>query len=248
MASSNYPLRAWLQKNGIEVDAARRVIFSLRLLKPDQWQNASLERLVRFAYSPEESYYEALDDSDRKTADALFDALRGARKPLSRGATPAGAVLNEVWWSGDARYVGGRAPMQQMPRLPDEILRHVCDFLASAPAADRDAEGSLLESRQFCADWESLTLRAVEPSVQELNDMGERWGDIHDSVSAGIRSFKPRLAAALQLRAVSSAWSRALLKRTAFLKGRVDRFTFERYTLDDIAQVAGSLLDSLYGP
>ena len=138
--------------------------------------------------------------------------------------------------------------MERMPGLPDEILRHVCDFLASAPAADRDAEGSLLESRQFCADWESLTLRAVEPSVQELNDMGERWGDIHDSVSAGIRSFKHRLAAALRLRAVSSTWSRALLKRTAFLKGRVDRFTFERYTLDDIAQVAGSLLDSLYGP
>ena len=42
-----YPLRAWLQNSGIDVDAARRVICTLELLRPDQWLNASVELLVR---------------------------------------------------------------------------------------------------------------------------------------------------------------------------------------------------------
>ncbi len=42
-----YPLRPWLRHHGIAEDAARRVICTLELLRPDQWLNASVELLVR---------------------------------------------------------------------------------------------------------------------------------------------------------------------------------------------------------
>ena len=47
-----YPLRPWLQHHGIAEDAARRVICTLELLRPDQWLNASVELLVRVDTEP----------------------------------------------------------------------------------------------------------------------------------------------------------------------------------------------------
>ena len=125
--------------------------------------------------------------------------------------------------------------MERMPGLPDEILRHVCDFLASAPAADREVESSLAASGQFRADWDSSPVSSYPdisdeavPSFEELNDMGGEFDSIYDSITFGLKSSTARLAAALRLRAASSAWSRALRKRTLLLKGRVDQLTSEK--------------------
>ena len=151
--------------------------------------------------------------------------------------------------------------MERMPGLPDEILRHVCDFLASDPGADQAAQRSMLASREFCSDWNELGLSGPEsgypaypeiirhelvPSFDELNAMGDIWVDVRSQICAGIKNLKPCLAAALRVRAVSSAWSSALLKRTAFLKGRVGRLAFERNTLDDIERVAGGIYRNHY--
>ena len=84
------------------------------------------------------------------------------------------------------------------------------------------------------------------PSFEKLNDMGDVWVDVRFQICAGIKNLKPCLAAALRLRAVSSAWSSALLKRTAFLRGRVARLVFERNTLDDIERVAGGIYRNHY--
>ena len=197
------------------------------------------------AYSPGHSRYEALRGSDKGTADKLFAALRGARDALRRGDTPAGAVLNGAWWSGKARYVGGRAPMERMPGLPDEILRHVGDFLASDPGADREVESSLAASGQFRADWDSSPVSSYPdiseeavPSFEEMNEWGGEFESIYDGITFGIESYTECLAAAVRLRRVSSAWSRALLKRMASLKGRVDRLTSEKRTLKGIKRTA----------
>ena len=68
--------------------------------------------------------------------------------------------------------------------------------------------------------------------------MGSLFESIYDSILFCIESSTERLAAALRLRRVSSAWSRALLKRTAFLKERVDRLASEKRTLKGIKRTA----------
>ena len=142
-----------------------------------------------------------------------------------------------------------------MPGLPDEILRHVCDFLASAPAVDREVESSLSDSRQFRTDWDASPFSKYPdihddagdlPDVEELNDLGSLFESIYDSILFGIESYTERLAAALCLRRVSSAWSCALLKRMASLKGRVDRLTSEKRTLKGIKRTAHAIYESYY--
>ena len=54
------------------------------------------------------------------------------------------------------------------------------------------------------------------------------------------------LAATVRLRRVSSAWSRALLKRMASLKGRVDQLTSEKRTLKGIKRTAHAIYESYY--
>ena len=208
---------------------------------------------MRMAYRPGHGHFEALRGSDKGTADKLFAALRGARDALRRGDKPAGAVLNAAWWSGKASYVGGRAPMQRMPGLPDEILRHVCAFLASAPAADREAEESLAASGQFRADWDSSPVSSYPdisdeavPSFEEMNEMGAEFDSLYESITFGLKSSTARLAAALRLRRVSSAWSRALLKRRAFLEERIDRLTSEKRTLKGIKRTAHANYSTYY--
>ena len=140
-----------------------------------------------------------------------------------------------------------------MPRLPDEILRHVCDFLASDPGADREVESSLAASGQFRADWDSSPVSSYPdisdeavPSFEEMNDMGAEFDSIYESITFGLASSRARLAAALCLRRVSSAWSRALLKRMASLKGRVDRLTSEKRTLKGIKRTAHAIYEEYY--
>ena len=143
--------------------------------------------------------------------------------------------------------------MERMPGLPDEILRHVCDFLASAPAADREAEESLAASGQFRADWDSSPVSSYPdisdeavPSFEEMNEMGAEFDSLYESITFGLKSSTARLAAALCLRRVSSAWSRALLKRMASLKGRVDRLASEKRTLAGIKRTAHAIYESYY--
>ena len=61
------------------------------------------------------------------------------------------------------------------------------------------------------------------PSFEEMNEMGAEFDSLYESITFGLKSSTARLAAALCLRRVSSAWSRALLKRRAFLEERIDR-------------------------
>ena len=68
--------------------------------------------------------------------------------------------------------------------------------------------------------------------------MGAEFDSIYDSITFGLASSRARLAAALRLRAASSAWSRALRKRTLLLKGRVDQLTSEKRTLKGIKRTA----------
>ena len=68
--------------------------------------------------------------------------------------------------------------------------------------------------------------------------MGVLFESIYDSILFCIESSTERLAAALRLRRVSSAWSSALLKRMTSLKGRVDRLTSEKRTLKGIKRMA----------
>ena len=76
--------------------------------------------------------------------------------------------------------------------------------------------------------------------------MGDRFEPIYDSILFGIESYTERLAAALCLRRVSSAWSCALLKRMASLKGRVDRLTSEKRTLKGIKRTAHDIYMTHY--
>ena len=69
---------------------------------------------------------------------------------------------------------------------------------------------------------------------------------IYDSILFCIESYTERLAAALRLRRVSSAWSRALLKRMASLKGRVDRLASEKRTLAGIKRTAHANYSTYY--
>ena len=145
--------------------------------------------------------------------------------------------------------------MERMPGLPDEILRHVCDFLASAPAVDREAESSLSDSRQFRTDWDASPFSKYPdihddagdlPDVEELNDLGSLFESIYDSILFCIESSTERLAAALCLRRVSSAWSCALLKRMASLKGRVDQLASEKRALKGIKRTAHANYSTYY--
>ncbi len=145
--------------------------------------------------------------------------------------------------------------MQRMPGLPDEILRHVCGFLASDPGADREAEQSLLDSRQFHIDWDASPFSKYPdihddagdlPDVEELNDLGSLFESIYDSILFGIESYTECLGAAVRLRRVSSAWSRALLKRRAFLEERIDRLTSEKRTLKGIKRTAHANYSTYY--
>ena len=84
------------------------------------------------------------------------------------------------------------------------------------------------------------------PDVEELNDLGSLFESIYDSILFCIESYTERLAAALCLRRVSSAWSCALLKRMASLKGRVDRLTSEKRTLKGIKRTAHAIYEEYY--
>ena len=76
--------------------------------------------------------------------------------------------------------------------------------------------------------------------------MGDRFEPIYDSILFGIESYTERLATALRLRAASSAWSRALRKRTLLLKGRVDQLASEKRTLKGIKRTASAIYESFY--
>ena len=126
-------------------------------------------------------------------------------------------------------------------------------IFASAPADDREVESSLAESGQFRADWDSSPVSSYPdisdeavPSFEEMNDMGAEFDSIYESITFGLASSRARLAAALCLRRVSSAWSRALLKRMASLKGRVDRLASEKRTLAGIKRTAHAIYESYY--
>ena len=82
--------------------------------------------------------------------------------------------------------------------------------------------------------------------VEELNELGSLFESIYDSILFCIESSTERLAAALCLRRVSSAWSCALLKRMASLKGRVDRLTSEKRTLKGIKRTAHAIYEEYY--
>jgi len=126
-------------------------------------------------------------------------------------------------------------------------------IFASAPADDREVESSLAESGQFRADWDSSPVSSYPdisdeavPSFEEMNDMGAEFDSIYESITFGLASSRARLAAALCLRRVSSAWSRALLKRMASLKGRVDRLASEKRTLAGIKRTAHDIYMTHY--
>ena len=126
-------------------------------------------------------------------------------------------------------------------------------IFASAPADDREVESSLAESGQFRADWDSSPVSSYPdisdeavPSFEEMNDMGAEFDSIYESITFGLASSRARLAAALCLRRVSSAWSRALLKRRAFLVERIDRLASEKRTLKGIKRTAHAIYESYY--
>ena len=84
------------------------------------------------------------------------------------------------------------------------------------------------------------------PDVEELNDLGSLFESIYDSILFCIESYTERLGAAVRLRRVSSAWSRALLKRRAFLEERIDRLTSEKRTLKGIKRTAHANYSTYY--
>ena len=61
-----------------------------------------------------------------------------------------------------------------------------------------------------------------------------------------VESYTECLGAAVRLRRVSSAWSRALLKRRAFLEERIDRLTSEKRTLKGIKRTAHAIYEEYY--
>ena len=79
-----------------------------------------------------------------------------------------------------------------------------------------------------------------------MHDMGAEFDSIYESITFGLASSRARLAAALCLRRVSSAWSRALLKRRAFLEERIDRLTSEKRTLKGIKRTAHANYSTYY--
>jgi len=126
-------------------------------------------------------------------------------------------------------------------------------IFASAPADDREVESSLAESGQFRADWDSSPVSSYPdisdeavPSFEEMNEWGGEFESIYDGITFGIESYTECLGAAVRLRRVSSAWSRALLKRTAFLKERVDRLASEKRTLKGIKRTAHDIYMTHY--
>ena len=87
----------------------------------------------------------------------------------------------------------------------------------------------------------------VERGVRVLvYDLGSLFESIYESITFGIESYTEFLGAAVRLRRVSSAWSRALLKRMASLKARVDRLAFEKRTLAGIKRTAHDIYMTHY--
>ena len=84
------------------------------------------------------------------------------------------------------------------------------------------------------------------PSFEEMNEWGGEFESIYDGITFGIESYTECLGAAVRLRRVSSAWSRALLKRMASLKGRVDRLASEKRTLAGIKRTAHDIYMTHY--
>ena len=112
---------------------------------------------------------------------------------------------------------------------------------------------SLAASGQFRADWDSSPVSSYPdisdeavPSFEEMNDMGAEFDSIYESITFGLASSRARLAAALCLRRVSSAWSCALLKRMASLKGRVDQLASEKRALKGIKRTAHANYSTYY--
>ena len=111
------------------------------------------------------------------------------------------------------------------------------------------------DSRQFRIDWDASPFSKYPaihddagdlPDVEELNDLGSLFESIYESITFGIESYTERLGAAVRLRRVSSAWSRALLKRRAFLEERIDRLTSEKRTLKGIKRTAHANYSTYY--
>ena len=112
---------------------------------------------------------------------------------------------------------------------------------------------SLAASGQFRADWDSSPVSAYPdisdeavPSFEEMNEWGGEFESIYEGITFGIESYTECLAATVRLRRVSSAWSRALLKRMASLKGRVDRLTSEKRTLKGIKRTAHAIYEEYF--
>ena len=108
-------------------------------------------------------------------------------------------------------------------------------------------------SGQFRADWDSSPVSSYPdisdeavPSFEEMNEWGGEFESIYDGITFGIESYTECLGAAVRLRRVSSAWSRALLKRMASLKGRVDRLASEKRTLAGIKRTAHDIYMTHY--
>ena len=84
------------------------------------------------------------------------------------------------------------------------------------------------------------------PSFEEMNEWGGEFESIYEGITFGIESYTECLGAAVRLRRVSSAWSRALLKRRAFLEERIDRLTSEKRTLKGIKRTAHAIYEEYY--
>ena len=84
------------------------------------------------------------------------------------------------------------------------------------------------------------------PSFEEMNEWGGEFESIYEGITFGIESYTECLGAAVRLRRVSSAWSRALLKRRAFLEERIDRLTSEKRILKGIKRTAHAIYEEYY--
>ena len=119
------------------------------------------------------------------------------------------------------------------------------------PQPERDFV--MAASGQFRADWDSSPVSSYPdisdeevPSFEEMNEWGGEFESIYDGITFGIESYTECLGAAVRLRRVSSAWSRALLKRRAFLEERIDRLTSEKRTLKGIKRTAHANYSTYY--
>ena len=137
-------------------------------------------------------------------------------------------------------------PRQDSPRIAESVALRVVFVFLHAQRGARVRRGSTVAS--FFSEA-SLTRASRGRRTYALR----RGRNTHthprascDSILFGIESYTERLAAALCLRRVSSAWSCALLKRMASLKGRVDRLTSEKRTLKGIKRTAHANYSTYY--